>query len=27
MIADGDLRQRVVADCKGCGKTLDLFDS
>lgn len=27
MIADGDLRQRVVADCKGCSRALELFDS
>src|SRR5262245_5571458 len=25
-VADGDLRQRVVAGCRGCGEALDLFD-
>jgi hypothetical protein len=26
-VADGDLRQRVVAECRGCDKALELFDS
>jgi len=27
LVGDGELRQRVVAECKGCGEALEVFDS